>query len=240
MISLRTSSLFASALVSLSLLGCGGSPANSEAPSVGIAEVAPPPPPAKSHAAPTASAPDATSAAPAASARPAKPDGGFDIATADSTVEFTGSKVTGRHDGKFEKFSGWVYIDGDRLDTARLYLEIDVASVKTDAAKLDEHLKQADFFNVAEHPIATFQLTELTELRNGVNGATHTVTGNLKMRGVEKSVAFPAKVTLGKDEVKTVAEFSINRTDWGINYAGRADDLIRDAVIIRLAVKAKR
>ena len=56
--------------------------------------------------------------------------------------------------------------------------------------------------------------------KGGAEGATHTVTGNLKIRGVEKSVTFPAKITIGKDSIKTTADFKINRKDWGINYAG--------------------
>jgi hypothetical protein len=78
--------------------------------------------------------------------------------------------------------------------------------LKTDVAMLDEHLKSADFFDVSEHPTSTFELTELT--KDTAGGATHMITGNLKLRGVEKSVSFPANVTLGKDEVKTVAEFT--------------------------------
>ncbi len=81
---------------------------------------------------------------------------------------------------------------------------------------LDEHLKSADFFDVSEHPTSTFELTELT--KDTAGGATHIITGNLKLRGVEKSVSFPANVTLGKEEVKTVAEFTIARRAWGINY----------------------
>lgn len=241
---LRSSSLCVLVAVAFStVVACEDPAASKEAASVSSAKPVPPPPPAKSQAAATSAAPAATNAAPAGSAKPAegakpaKPEGGLDIVAAGSKVEFTGSKVTGKHDGKFEKFSGWAYIDSEKLDTARLYLEIDVASLKTDSTMLDDHLKKDDFFNVPEHPTATFQLTELK--KGGADGATHTITGNLKIRGTEKSVTFPAKVTLGKGDIKTVAEFKINRKDWGINYAGKANDLIRDDVVIRLDVHAK-
>ena len=229
---LRTTIVFASAVAALSLLGCSGPAANNETVSYDkLAVVLPPAPTA------TNSSGTAASQATAASTKPAKPAGHLDIVTADSKIEFAGFKPTGKHDGKFEKFSGWVYIDGDNLESARLYLEIDIASVKTDVAMLDEHLKSVDFFDVAEHPTSTFELTELT--KDGAGGATHIITGNLKLRGVEKSVSFPAKVTLGKDEVKTVAEFTISRSAWGVNYPGRPNDLIQDAVLIRLDVTAK-
>ncbi len=239
---LRTSLSIAVAAVSLSLVACSDPAADKEAASVSSAKPVPPPPPPKSGAAATTGSAATTAAASAApkadAAKPAKPDGALEIAAADSKVEFTGSKVTKNHDGKFEKFSGWAYIDGDKLDTARLYLEIEIASVKTDSTMLDDHLKKDDFFNAPEHPTATFQLTELK--KGGADGATHTVTGNLKIRGTEKSISFPAKITLGKDDIKTTAEFKINRKDWGINYAGKANDLIRDDVVIKLDVHAKK
>lgn len=237
---LRMSSSIAAALFSISLIACGDPVANKEAASVSSAKPVPPPPPAKSGAAATtATTTAAPSGAPKAdAAKPAKPDGALDIANADSKVEFKGSKVTGSHDGKFEKFSGWAYIDGDKLDTARLYLEIEIASVKTDSTMLDDHLKKDDFFDAPNHPTATFQLTELK--KGGTGGATHTVTGNLKIRGTEKSVTFPAKITLGKDSIKATADFKINRKDWGINYAGKANDLINDDVGIKLDIHAKK
>lgn len=220
--------------------GCEDPAANVQSAAVGSAKPVPPPPPAKTTAAATTTAAAAaTTAAPTADpAEPAKPEGALTVSPEDSKVEFTGSKVSGKHDGKFEKFEGWAYIDGDKLDTARLYLDIDVASLKTDSDMLDGHLKKDDFFDVAKHPTATFQLTELKA--GGVDGGTHTITGNLKMRGVEKSVTFPAKLTLGKDSIKAKAEFKINRKDWGINYAGKEDDLIRDDVVIRLDIDAKK
>lgn len=181
------------------------------------------------------------SSAAVGSAKPAgdtsKPAGALDLSLAESKVEFTGSKVTGKHDGKFEKFSGWAYIDGNKLDTAKLFVEIDMASLKTDSSKLDNHLKNDDFFAIAQNPTATFQLTSIKELAK--DGATHEITGNLKLRGVEKSITFPATVTLEKGLIAAKAEFKINRFDFNINYKGKEDDLIRNEVVIRLDVKAK-
>ena len=166
-----------------------------------------------------------------------KPAGALTISLADSKVEFTGSKLSGKHDGKFEKLSGWAYIDGTKLETAKLFVEIDMASVKTDSTKLDGHLKNDDFFAIAQHPTATFQLTGLKELK--ADGATHEITGNFKLRGVEKSITFPATVTIEKDSIHAKAEFKIKRFEFGVNYKGKEDDLIRDDVVIRLDVKAK-
>jgi polyisoprenoid-binding protein YceI len=185
---------------------------------------------------PAQSAKPAAAAAPAAA--PQMPDGALKLAPGDSKVEFTGAKVTGKHDGVFEKFTGWVSIEGDKAETGKVYVEIDLASVKTDSEKLDAHLRSKDFFETETYPKATFTSTEIKA--GGEGGATHTITGNLNLHGVEKSVSFPAKLKIGKDEVTGEAKFAINRKDFNINYPGKVDDLIKDDVVIKLTIAAKR
>ena len=74
----------------------------------------------------------------------------------------------------------------------------------------------------------------------GEKGATHTVTGPLDLLGIKKTVTFPATINVAADAVSVASEFAINRKDFGIVYAGKADDLIRDEVVLKLAVKAPR
>jgi polyisoprenoid-binding protein YceI len=73
-----------------------------------------------------------------------------------------------------------------------------------------------------------------------VGGATHTVTGDLELRGVKKSITYPATIKVTGDAVSLDSEFAINRKDFRITYAGRADDLIRDEVVLRLSGRAPR
>ena len=190
--------------------------------------------------APSASA--AGSAAPAPSAAAAsptdKPAGALGMTPENSKIEFIGSKVTGKHEGKFEKFSGWLALEGDKPETAKVFIEIDMSSLRTDTEKLNTHLRTDDFFNVEKFPKGTFITTGIKA--GGEKGATHTITGNLKLRDVEKSVSFPATITVKKDLVTAKAEFAINRKDWGIVYAGKKDDLIRDEVVIKLNLELKR
>ena len=71
-------------------------------------------------------------------------------------------------------------------------------------------------------------------------GSTHSITGNLTLHGVTKSIAFPAKVAIAENGGVTFdTEFAINRKDFGIVYPGKTDDLIRDEVVLRLNVKAE-
>jgi polyisoprenoid-binding protein YceI len=155
-----------------------------------------------------------------------------------SRIEFIGSKVTGSESGRFEKFSGTVYLADDSPERGRVEIVIDMNSVATDSKYLAEHLKTADFFDAPKFPEATFASTDIRP--GGGKGATHTVTGNLDLHGVRKVITFPATINVTAAAATLDAEFAINRKDFGITYAGRADDLIRDEVLIKLHVRAPR
>ena len=71
-------------------------------------------------------------------------------------------------------------------------------------------------------------------------GATHSVTGNFDLHGIKKSITFPATIQVAPDSVSVNAEFAINRKDFALLYPGKADDLIRDGVVIKLTVKVAR
>ncbi|WP_437689794.1 YceI family protein [Sorangium sp. So ce176] len=160
------------------------------------------------------------------------------IDAAASTIGFVGSKVTGKHEGKFEKISGSITLVGGKAEGGKLSIEADTSSVKTDAEKLDGHLKSKDFFDVEQFPKATFTSTQIKA--GGEKGATHTITGELELHGVKKAITFPATITEGADSVSGTAEFVINRKDFGIEYPGKQDDLIRDDVLLKLSLKAPR
>lgn len=157
------------------------------------------------------------------------------VFTPESKIEFTGSKVTGKHDGGFKSFTGHFTVkDGTAVGNDHKVV-IDMNSTWADNEKLTEHLKSGDFFDVAKHGQTTFDVTELKKNSD----TSYTVSGNFKLHGVEKNISFPAEVSRNGDAVKIKAEFDINRKDFGIVYAGKADDLIRDEVVIRLDLEAK-
>ena len=156
-----------------------------------------------------------------------------------SKVEFTGSKVTGKHDGGFKTFTGTIDLVNSKPTDSSVSVDIDTASVFADDEKLTGHLKSADFFDVEKFPKATFKSTKIEA--DAAKGAdAYTVTGDFNLHGVTKSISFPATIKAGADAVDVDAEFAVNRKDFGIVYAGKADDLIRDDVVIKLTLKAPR
>ena len=102
--------------------------------------------------------------------------------------------------------------------------------------KLEGHLKSADFFDVERFPTATFRSTNIKAAVQGA--ATHTIKGDLTLHGITRRIAFPATLIVRGGEVSGMAEFSINRKDFGITYAGKADDLIREGVVLQINVRA--
>lgn len=161
----------------------------------------------------------------------------FAITPANSQISFVGSKVTGSHNGSFERFEGTIDFAG-QPEKSHVRITINLDSVMTDTPKLTNHLKTADFFDVAKYPIASFESTEIKP--GGSAGATHTITGNLELHGVTKSISFPATIAATADEVTVSSTFSINRKDFGINYAGAADNLVRDEVVLTLKVRGTK
>lgn len=158
-------------------------------------------------------------------------DGATYVLGAESTVGFVGSKVTGSHEGGFKTVTGSFTVAGDEVSGGSF--EIDMNSIWSDADKLTEHLKADDFFKVAEHPVSTFTVTGVEKSESG-----YLISGNLKMRGVEKNISFPASASKEGEMVKVTAEFDINRKDWGIAYDGKKDDVIRDEVVIKFDLVA--
>jgi polyisoprenoid-binding protein YceI len=157
----------------------------------------------------------------------------FVINPSNSSIEFVGSKVTGKHDGGFRQFVGELQIVNGRLAESGNKVVIDTTSLWADADRLTGHLKSPDFFDVAKFPTATFVVTAIT---SGPTNAT--VTGNLTLHGITKQISFPADIQTANDTVYVNAEFFLSRFDFDMKYPGKADDLIRKEVVLKLKVKA--
>lgn len=156
--------------------------------------------------------------------------------TEDSEIQWTASKVTRSHDGTFPDVEGTISLVDGAPEASSVEVTIDTTTLTSDTDRLTTHLKSADFFDVEAHPEASFRSTSITPQGDG----TYEVAGVLDMHGVSKQVRFPATIEITDDAVRAQAEFSINRFDWEIDYAGAADDLIRDEVLLKFDLRAER
>ena len=178
-----------------------------------------------------APAPSAEKAAPAAAGKALKID------TSASKVHALGAKITATHPVDFKKWEGTVTVDGDAVTD--LNFTIHTASLESDHPKLTGHLKNEDFLFVEKFPTASFDASEI-KAGSDKEGATHTVTGALEIRGVTKQVTFPAKIEVAERGVKAATEFVINRRDFEVIYDGKADDLVQDNVVLTVEIAAPR
>ena len=124
--------------------------------------------------------------------------------------------------GKVSLKDATAQIAGDKLTQAKIDLDLSnftVESFPDDNAsmkKLLTHLQSADFFNIAAHPIATF---ELTNHEAGSGDYNSKITGNLGIMGITKSISFNANIEAGADQVRIQSEkFRIDRRDWDMTY----------------------
>ena len=158
-------------------------------------------------------------------------------------IVFIGSKVTGSHTNRFNEWSGEAKMGAKPEDTT-FNFTVKTASAEADyldrkpwSGKLQKHLLSEDFFHVTKFPTATFESTAI-KAKTGDAKWSHTVDGKLTIRGVTKDISFPAKINT-TPTFSAQTEFSINRKDFGIVYKGKADDLVREGVVLKIDLKPK-
>jgi len=98
--------------------------------------------------------------------------------------------------GTFKDFDGTFSYDAANPEASKVNVTLKTASVDTNHAERDKHLRSADFLNVSKHDTATFESTSVKSTGEG----TADVTGNLTLNGVTKPVVIAAKfIGEGKD-----------------------------------------
>jgi polyisoprenoid-binding protein YceI len=123
--------------------------------------------------------------------------------------------------GEFTKVTGTAVIDPVNTANSTVEVTIDANSINTREPQRDEHLRSADFFDVANHPTLTFRSTRIE-----AKGADELkLTGDLTIRGVTKEVTFdvegptPAiKDPWGNMRAGITAATKINRKDFGVAF----------------------
>lgn len=119
--------------------------------------------------------------------------------------------------GTFGAFSGTIEEQDGVISGAEI--SIDVASLNTGTAQRDDHLRSADFFDVASHPTATFRLLSTERSGNDL-----TATGELTIRGTTKPVTLtgeiggPAKDPWGNTKVSATLSTKLPRKEWGLTW----------------------
>jgi|GEM_PF-440003 len=158
-------------------------------------------------------------------------DGSYQADPARSTVGFAVARATVGHLGKFEDFAATLTVaDGKPV---ALEIAVKTGSVVADRSGLTSHLKSADFFDVNKFPTATFTASEFTPDVDAGPG-NYTVSGTMRLHGVERKLEFPATLEIGSERVAGRATLDISAKAFGIDYEGMEAELAEDAVSLEI------
>ena len=145
----------------------------------------------------------------------------YTLDTAHSSFDFSvRHMVISSTKGRFAKFDVTAEIDEANLANSSATITIDANSVDTREEARDNHLRSADFFDVANHPEITYTTRRLES--KGAND--YRIVGDLNVRGTSHEVPLEAEVTgpvkdpYGNTRYGISAQGKINRKDFGLNW----------------------
>lgn len=136
------------------------------------------------------------------------------INTKESTITWTGKKVTGEHSGSLKFQEGMLVFKGKKITGGSFLADMTTLS-NTDQTgdgkkKLEGHLRSADFFNTDEYKTAKLVFKSIGEKSPGV----YSITADLTIKGKTNPVKFDMAVKGNKAST----EFTVDRTKYGIQY----------------------
>ena len=136
--------------------------------------------------------------------------------------------------GKFDKFDGGIIGDMNNIEQARVFFNVDIASINTSVEMRDNHLRSADFFEVEKFPSMTFESTSIEK----VEGDKYKLHGKLQIKDVTKDVTFDVvyggsvKGEDGSEVVGFIAKNTINRLDYNVAYDPDGAGIGKDVHIV--------
>jgi len=161
----------------------------------------------------------------------------FGIDANHTRILFVAATVLFDVDGSFDRYTLDIEGDPDNLSSVKINVEIDAASVNTHNDQRDTHLRNQDFFNVAQHPKITFVSTRAVNENGKI-----VVEGVLSMHGQQKTIRIPfSKITAvngaGKMETVFKGEITLNRNDFAIGVGSVAARIsLQDEVKVKLVI----
>ncbi len=147
--------------------------------------------------------------------------------------------------GEFQRASGEAIFDPQRPEASTIDVSIEVASINTREEKRDEHLRSADFFDVANYPAMTFVSKSVRRRGEGLE-----IVGDLSIRGTTREVTLAVEELTGvqgdpwgNQRVGASARTKIRRSDFGMQWNSALETggvLVGDEVSIQLEVELIR
>lgn len=147
-------------------------------------------------------------------------------------------------DGRLTGITGSILLDTADVRRSSVDVTIDASTIDTGEPRRDEHLRSADFLDVANHPTIRFRSRAV-----GVEGDRYFMVGDLTIRGVTREVRIPFElrgpvdVGRGRSVIGADGSLTIDRHDYDVSYSRLTDNgglVVGNEVSIRLRVEAVR
>lgn len=128
--------------------------------------------------------------------------------------------------GRFNEFTGAVTFDAADIARSSVTFSAKATSIDTGVGRRDDHLRGADFFDVAKFPTIDFASTKIEKKADG----TFVAHGNLTMHGVSKAIEIPFRVRGpikgpgGKTRFGVEGDVKLDRTAFGIMYGAQKNE----------------
>lgn len=169
----------------------------------------------------------------------------YKIDKSNSKVKWNGKKVTGEHYGTIDLKSGNLVVDNNKIKSGTFTMDMTtiVCEDLTNESinkKLVGHLKSEDFFSVDKFPGSTFVIKESEHK----SGNTHSITGDLTIKGITHPVTFDTEVVIDGKNLRAIGKIEADRTLYDIKFrSGRffsdlGDNLIYDTFTLDFDVVA--
>jgi len=162
---------------------------------------------------------------------------------AHSSIEFSGKHMlVSNVKGKFGTFTVDATVNEDDVLASSAVVTIDAASIDSGVQQRDDHLRSADFLDVANHPTITFVSKKVERVKD----EDYRIVGDLTIRGMTRKVVLDAELAgpmespFGGRVIALNAEGKINRKDWGLNFnvpLGGAGVLVGEQIKIAIAAE---
>ena len=137
-----------------------------------------------------------------------------------SKLGFTASWEGNEFDGVFHHFDAAITFDPTDLAGSCFDVKVDVTSADTQSSDRDEGLADAEWFDYAKYPQATFVTTAFKALDAG----HYEATGTLTIKGVSKDIAFPFTWEEHDGMAHLQGDTVVQRTDFHVGEGEWAED----------------
>jgi polyisoprenoid-binding protein YceI len=167
----------------------------------------------------------------------------FKIDKSHSEVEFQVRHLISKVRGRFSDFAGTIEFDASDPASSKVNFEIQTASIDTNEAARDTHLRSGDFFAADTYPTLTFRSTKISPRGREL----YDVEGDLTIHGVTRRIVLPvthlgtATDPWGNEKVAFEGEITINRKDYGLNWNAALETggfLVGDEVKVTFSIQA--